>query len=131
MADFISEQLRCRCERKIIAHDETIPGGDGYVGTACSFHADGKTSTALFFENVTQTNDDAAATDSNQTARPSLSIGVTLNFRADANACGRQWTEISITNPGAVDVGTDGVQFALLTTNVYLTHFFGDWVKKC
>ena len=98
-------------------------------------HADGNTSTALIFEQLTRTNDDAGRELTQITLHdPGYPLEATLSvFRADRERdVLEQWTEIIPSRTGSGNVGTNGFnRIALLpATNVYLTHFFGDWAKE-
>jgi alpha-galactosidase len=120
---------------KIPRDNEAYPqAGDGYVWAPALqvVHADGNTSTALNFEDVTQTNetDDITVTRI-QLRDPAYPLEVTLGFRThNANDIIEQWTEIRNQESGEVTLQAMASSSLLLTTNVYLTHFFGDWAKE-
>ncbi|MGD1090035.1 MAG: NPCBM/NEW2 domain-containing protein, partial [Verrucomicrobiota bacterium] len=116
--------------------DESYPqAGDGYIWEPALqvVHADGNTSTALIFEGVTRTNDDTGRELTQiQLQDPAYPLEVTLNFRADHERdVVEQWTEIVHHESGAVTLERMASTALLLpSTNVYLTHFFGDWAKE-
>jgi len=95
-------------------------------------HADGNTSTALLYDGMTRTNESA---DIESTCvhlhDPAYPFEVTLCFRThhDEDVV-EQWVEIRHQEPGPVTLGRMASTSLLLTTNVYLTHFFGDWAKE-
>jgi alpha-galactosidase len=116
--------------------DEAYPqAGDGYIWEPALqvVHADGNTSTALVFDSVTRSND---ATGREQTQiklhDPEYPLAVTIHFRADSERdVLEQWTEIVHHESGLVvleKIASTSLQ--LPATNVYLTHFFGDWAKE-
>lgn len=120
---------------KIQRDDEAYPqAGDGYVWAPALqvVHADGNTSTDLEFEGVTRTNE----TPDIETTRirlhdPAYPLEVTLGFKTHyANDVIEEWTEISNRESGGVTVQAMASSSLLLTTNVWLTHFFGDWAKE-
>jgi len=110
------------------------PAGDGYVWEPALqvVHADGNTSTALLYDGMTRTNESA---DIESTCvhlhDPAYPFEVTLCFRThhDEDVV-EQWVEIRHQEPGPVTLGRMASTSLLLTTNVYLTHFFGDWAKE-
>lgn len=120
---------------KIPRDDEFYPqAGDGYVWEPALqvVHADGNTSTALVYDGVTQTNE----TDDQQFTRihlhdPAYPFEVTLCFRTHPNEdVIEQWAEIHHRESGVVTLKRMASTSLLLGTNVYLTHFFGDWAKE-
>ena len=121
---------------KLLRTDESYPqAGDGYVWEPALqvVHADGNTSTALIFEGVTRTNDDAGRELTQiKLHDPAYPLEVTLNFRADSERdVIEQWTEIVHHEPGPVRLERMASTALLFSpTNVYLTHFFGDWAKE-
>jgi alpha-galactosidase len=116
--------------------DESYPqAGDGWIWEPALqvIHADGNTSTALIFEGVTRTNDDARGELVQiKLHDPAYPLEVVLNFRADHERdLVEQWTEIVHHEPGPVTLERMASTALLLPpTNVYLTHFFGDWAKE-
>ena len=121
---------------KLRRDDECYPqAGDGYVWEPALqvIHADGNTSTALIFEGVTRTNDDVGC-ELTQIKLHDLAypLEVTLNFRADRERdVVEQWTEIVHHESKPVILERMASTALLLPpTNVYLTHFFGDWAKE-
>jgi alpha-galactosidase len=116
--------------------DEAYPQwGDGYIWEPALqvTHADGNTSTDLLYERVTRTNE---ASD-RETVRvnlrdPQYPLEVTLCFRAHFKRdLLEQWTEIRNYERGAVKLDRMASSSLLLSpTNVYLTHFFGDWASE-
>jgi alpha-galactosidase len=121
---------------KLLRTDESYPqAGDGYVWEPALqvVHADGNTSTALIFDGVTRTNDDAGRELTQiKLHDPAYPLEVTLNFRADHERdVVEQWTEIVNHEPETVTLQRMASTALLLPpTNVYLTHFFGDWAKE-
>src|SRR5882724_9143323 len=110
---------------KLQRTDESYPqAGDGYIWEPALqiVHADGNTSTALFFDNVTRTNDDAGRELTQiKLHDPAYPLEVTLNFRADRERdVVEQWTEIVHHESGAVTLERMASSSLLLTTNVYL-----------
>ena len=123
-------------DAKLLRTDESYPqAGDGYIWEPALqvVHADGNTSTALIFDGVTRTNDDAGRDLTQiQLHDPAYPLEVTLHFRADRERdVIEQWTEIVHHESGAVTLERMASTALLLpSTNVYLTHFFGDWAKE-
>jgi alpha-galactosidase len=120
---------------KIPRDFESYPqAGDGYVWEPAlqAVHADGNTSTALIFDGQTQTDDSPDI----QSTRihlhdPAYPFEVTLCYRAHRSEdVIEQWTEITQHEAGVVTLDRMASSSLLLTTNVYLTHFFGDWAKE-
>ena len=108
--------------------------GDGYIWEPAlqAVHADGNTSTALVFDGLTQTNESADCELTRIHLRDSAyPFAVTLCFRThhDEDVI-EEWTEIQHHEPGVVKLKRMASSSLLLTTNVYLTHFFGDWAKE-
>ncbi len=116
--------------------DESYPqAGDGYVWEPALevTHADGNTSTALVFESLMRTNDDAGRELTQiHLHDPAYPLQVTLNFLADPNRdVIEQWTEIVHHEAGPVTLERMASTALLLpSTNVFLTHFFGDWARE-
>jgi alpha-galactosidase len=108
--------------------------GDGYVWEPALqvTHADGNTSTALSYDGFTRTNESADV----ELTRihlhdPAYPFEVTLCLRTHHdNDVVEQWTEIRHHESGDVILKRMASTSLLLTTNVYLTHFFGDWAKE-
>jgi len=121
---------------KLSRTDESYPqAGDGYIWEPALqvVHADGNTSTDLKFENVTQTNDDTGRELTQiKLHDPTYPLEVTLNFRADRERdVIEQWTEIVHHESKPIILERMASTALLLApTNVYLTHFFGDWAKE-
>jgi alpha-galactosidase len=120
---------------KLQRDDEFYPqAGDSYVWEPALqvVHADGNTSTALVYDNITQTNN-SPDTELTQIHLhdPAYPFEVTLCFRThhDEDVI-EQWTEIENHESGVVTLKRMASASLLLTTNVYLTHFFGDWAKE-
>jgi alpha-galactosidase len=120
---------------KLLRDTEFYPqAGDGYVWEPALqvIHADGNTSTALLFDTVTRSNEspDIELTRI-QLRDPAYPFGVALCFRAhhDEDVL-EEWTEIRHQEPQAVTLKRMASTSLLLNTNVYLTHFFGDWAKE-
>lgn len=120
---------------KLMRDQEFYPqAGDGYVWEPAleAVHADGNTSTMLVYDRTEQTNESSDI----QTTRihlhdPAYPFEVTLCFRAhEAEDVIEQWTEIRHDEPGVVTLKRMASTSLLLSTNVYLTHFFGDWAKE-
>jgi alpha-galactosidase len=120
---------------KLQRDDEFYPqAGDGYVWEPALqvIHADGNTSTALVYNGLTQTNESAdIALTRIQLHDPAYPFEVTLCFRThhDEDVI-EEWTEIRHHESGPVTLQRMASTSLLLTTNVYLTHFFGDWGKE-
>jgi alpha-galactosidase len=108
--------------------------GDGYIWEPALqvVHADGNTSTDLRFENVTQTNESPDVTLTKIELRdPAYPLAVTIFFRAHRDEdLIEQWEEIRHQESAPVILERFASSSLLLTTNVWLTHFFGDWAKE-
>jgi len=121
---------------KLQRTDESYPpAGDGYIWEPALqvIHADGNTSTALVFEDITRTNDGAGRELTQiKLHDPAYPLEVTLNFCADRERdVIEQWTSIVHHESGAVTLEHMASTALLLPAkNVYLTHFFGDWAKE-
>lgn len=110
------------------------PAGDGYIWEPALevIHADGNTSTALVFDTLTRTNE---TTDRELTQiqlhDPAYPFEVVVCFRThrDKDVI-EQWTQIRHHEAGGVVLKRMASASLLLTTNVQLTHFFGDWAKE-
>ena len=122
-------------DAKLKRDDECYPqAGDGYVWEPALqvVHADGNTSTALVYYDMTQTNE---SQDMELTQihlhDPAYPFAVTLCFRThhDEDVI-EQWTEIQNHESGVVTLKRMASSSLLFSTNVYLTHFFGDWAKE-
>ena len=120
---------------KLKRDDEMYPqAGDGYVWEPAleMIHADGNTSTALLYDGVTRTNESADI----ELTRirfhdPAYPCEVSVCFRAHRDEdLIEQWVEIRHQESGAVMLKRMASTSLLLTTNVYLTHFFGDWASE-
>jgi len=120
---------------KLQRNDEAYPqAGDGYIWESALqvVHADGNTSTDLQFENVTQTNETADITLAKiQLRDPAYPFEVTIFFRTHRDEdLIEQWETIRHQESAPVILERMASSSLLLTTNVYLTHFFGDWAKE-
>ena len=120
---------------KFSRDDEFYPqAGDGYIWEPALqvVHADGNTSTDLRFENVTQTNESPDITLAKIELRdPAYPFEVAIFLRAHrAEDLIEQWEEIRHQESAPVILEHFASSSLLLTTNVYLTHFFGDWAKE-
>src|SRR6185437_1882340 len=120
---------------KLLRDTEFYPqAGDGYVWEPALqvIHADGNTSTALLFDTVTRSNEspDIELTRI-QLRDPEYPFYVALCFRThhDEDVL-EEWTEIRHEEPQAITLKRMASTSLLLNTNVYLTHFFGDWAKE-
>ncbi len=122
-------------DAKLRRDDEFYPqAGDGYVWEPALqvIHADGNTSTALRFENVSQTNEspdmELTRIQLHDSAYP---LEVTLCFRThNQDDVIEEWTEIRHQEAKPITLERMASTSLLLTTNVSLTHFFGDWAKE-
>lgn len=120
---------------KLRRDEEFYPqAGDGYVWEPAlqAVHADGNTSTALVFDGLTQTNESTGRELTRIRLHDSAyPFEVTLCFRThhDEDVM-EEWTEIRHQESGVVKLKRMASTSLLLTTNVYLTHFFGDWAKE-
>ena len=113
--------------------DESYPqAGDGYIWEPALevTHADGNTSTALKYQGVTRTNLPAGI----ELVRiklgdPAYPFEVALCFRVHRDRdVVEQWTEIRHRERGPVTLGhMASTSLLLAPTNLYLTHFFGDF----
>jgi alpha-galactosidase len=122
--------------KKFRRAEESYPqAGDGYIWEPALQvdHADGNTSTALVYEGITRSNDGAGRELIRARLHdPAYPLEVTLNFLADGDRdIIEQWVEIVHHESGPVTLGRMASTALLLpSTNVYLTHFFGDWAKE-
>jgi alpha-galactosidase len=116
--------------------DEAYPqAGDGYVWEPALqvTHADGNSSTALRYDGLTRTNE---ARDREliriKLRDPAYPFGVTLCFRVHRDReIVEQWTEIRHEERGEVTLERMASScFPFNPTNLYLTHFFGDWAAE-
>ena len=120
---------------KPLRTDESYPqAGDGYVWEPAleAVHTDGNTSTALRYDGRETTNESPDITVTRIHLRDAAyPFEVTLCFRAhnDEDVI-EQWTEIHHHEGGIVTLQRMASTSLLLSTNVYLTHFFGDWAKE-
>jgi alpha-galactosidase len=108
--------------------------GDGYIWEPAlqAVHADGNTSTDLQFESVARTNDGTGLELLRiQLRDPAYPFAVALCFRAhhDEDLI-EQWAEIRHQEDGPVTLERMDSTALLLPTNIYLTHFFGDWANE-
>jgi alpha-galactosidase len=108
--------------------------GDGYVWEPALqlVHSDGNTSTDLLYDGLTHTNESADIELTRVHLRdPAYALNVTLCFRTHRNEdLIEEWTGIQNQESGAVTLKRMASTSLLLGTNVYLTHFFGDWAKE-
>jgi alpha-galactosidase len=96
-------------------------------------HADGNTSTSLVFAGVTRANDDSGRQLTQiQLHDPAYPLTVTLHFLADGERdVIEQWVTIVQHESGPVTLERmASTSLRLPSTNIYLTHFFGDWSKE-
>jgi alpha-galactosidase len=121
---------------KLQRTDESYPqAGDGYIWEPALqvVHADGNTSTALFFDSTTRTNEVAGRELLRIKLRdPAYPFEATLCFRAhhDRDVI-EQWTEIRHQESGPVKLERMASSALLLNpTNLHLLHFFGDWAGE-
>lgn len=120
---------------KLLRDQEFYPqAGDGYVWEPAlqAVHADGNTSTALIYDGIEQTNQSPEiAVTRVRLHDPAYPFQVTLCFRAHSNDdVIEEWTEIRHQERGIVTLQRMASTSLLLGTNVFLTHFFGDWSKE-
>ncbi|MES1180554.1 MAG: alpha-galactosidase [Verrucomicrobiota bacterium] len=120
---------------KLSRDDEFYPqAGDGYIWEPALqvVHADGNTSTDLHFENVTQTNESPDIELTQIKLRdPAYPFEVAIFLRAHRDEdLIEQWAEIRHQESAPVVLERMDSSSLLLTTDVYLTHFFGDWAKE-
>ena len=120
---------------KLLRSSEAYPqAGDGYIWDPALqiVHADGNTSTALQYDNLSRSHDDTGRELIRvQLHDPDYPLQVTLCFRVDAGRdVVEQWTEITHHESAPVILEHMASSALLLSTNVYLTHFFGDWAKE-
>lgn len=121
--------------KKLLRDDEFYPqAGDGYTWEPALqiVHADGNTSTALVFDDVTRSNEspdiESIRIRLHDSAYP---CNVTLCFRTHRDEdLLEQWVEIQHHEPRAVTLKRMASTSLLLKDNVFLTHFFGDWAKE-
>jgi len=116
--------------------DELYPqAGDGYFWepALAVTHADGNTSTALQYESMTRTNETEAIELTRIHLRdPSYPFEVDLCFRTHRHEdVVEQWAEIRHEEAKPVTLERMASTSLLLSpTNLYLLHFFGDWVNE-
>ncbi len=115
--------------------DEAFPqAGDGYIWEPALelVHADGNTSTTLAFDGVTRTN----VSPDIELVRihlhdPAYPCQVFVCFRAHhSQDVLEEWIEVLHQEPGQVLLKRISSTSLLFGTNVFLTHFFGDWAKE-
>lgn len=120
---------------KLPRWDEAYPqAGDGYIWEPALqvVHADGNTSTSLQYAGITHTNEAAGRELTRIKLRdPAYPFEVTLCFRThrDRDVI-EQWTEIIHHESRPVTLERMASASLLFSTNLYLTHFFGDWAKE-
>jgi alpha-galactosidase len=118
-----------------VRDDEFYPqAGDGYVWEPALqvTHADGNTSTALVFDNLTQSNETGDITATRIRLHDSAyPFNVTLCFKThhDEDVI-EQWIELDHAEKGAVTLQRVESSSLLLGGDVYLTHFFGDFTTE-
>jgi alpha-galactosidase len=128
--------LGAEADGKLKRPDEAYPqAGDGYVWEPALqvVHADGNTSTALICDSVVQTDESADIKLTRiQLHDAAYPFEVALCFRAhhDEDVI-EQWAEIRHHESGDVILEHMASTSLLLATNVYLTHFIGDWRRRC
>ncbi|HXC35317.1 MAG TPA: glycoside hydrolase family 36 N-terminal domain-containing protein, partial [Candidatus Acidoferrales bacterium] len=122
-------------DTKLLRDQEFYPqAGDGYIWEPAleAVHADGNTSTALVYGGTDETNE---SPDIKVTRihlhDPAYPFEVTLCFRThyDEDVI-EQWTEIRHHEHGIVTLQRMASTSLLFSTDVFLTHFFGDWSKE-
>ncbi|MBW8864227.1 MAG: alpha-galactosidase [Verrucomicrobia bacterium] len=121
--------------QKIPRDAECYPqAGDGYIWEPALqlVHADGNTSTKLVYDGFTSTNLSADARQTRiQLHDPAYAFAADLCFVTHAgNDVMEQWVELQNHESSDVIVKRMASSSLLLSTNVYLTHFFGDWAKE-
>ncbi len=121
---------------KFTRADEAFPqAGDGYIWEPALqvVHADGNTSTDLQYQGLTRTNE---APDRElvriQLRDPAYPLEVSLCFRVhQSRDVLEQWVEIRHGEPGTITLQQMASSALLLNpTNLYLTHFSGDWAAE-
>ena len=122
--------------KKIQRAEEFYPqAGDGYIWEPALqvIHADGNTSTDLLYQNMTRTNE---APDRElvriELRDPAYPFEVALCFRVhrDRDVI-EEWTEIRQTESGVVKLQRMASSSLLFNpTNLFLTHFYGDWADE-
>ena len=120
---------------KLSRDAESYPqAGDGYVWEPALqvVHADGNTSSALVCDDVTRTQETPELELTRiQMHDPAYPFEVAILFRAHHRTdVVEEWVEIQHHETGAVTLQRMASSSLLLATNVYLTHFFGDWAKE-
>ena len=116
--------------------DEVYPqSGDGYRWEPALqvVHADGNTSTALVYEGISRMNEAAGRELIRIKLRdPAYPFEVALCFRTHRDEdVVEQWTEIRHQESKPVILERMASTALLLSpTNLYLTHFFGDWANE-
>ncbi len=109
--------------------------GDGYIWEPALqvVHADGNTSTALLFDSFTQSNDSTGREQTDLRLHdPAYPLQVTIHFLADKDRdVIEQWEGIEHHESGPITLERMASTALLLpSTNIFLTHFFGDWAKE-
>ena len=120
---------------KLLRSSEAYPqAGDGYIWDPALqiVHADGNTSTALQYDSLTRSHDDTGRELVRvQLHDPAYPLEVALCFRVDADRdVIEQWTEITHHESAPIILEHMASSALLFSTNVCLTHFFGDWAKE-
>jgi alpha-galactosidase len=120
---------------KLTRSSEAYPqAGDGYIWDPALqiVHADGNTSTDLKYDRLTRAHDDTGRELVRvQLHDPAYPLQVALCFRADSDRdVIEQWTEITHQEASPIILERMASSALLLSTNVYLTHFFGDWAYE-
>lgn len=120
---------------KLLRASEAYPqAGDGYIWDPALqiVHADGNTSTALQYDGVSRSHDDTGRELVRvQLHDPAYPLEVVLCFRVDADRdVIEQWAEITHHESAPIILEHMASSALLLSTNVCLTHFFGDWAKE-
>ena len=120
---------------KLARSSEAYPqAGDGYIWDPALqiVHADGNTSTDLKYDRLTRAHDDTGRELVRvQLHDPAYPLQVALCFRADSDRdVIEQWTEITHQEAAPIILERMASSALLLSTNVYLTHFFGDWAYE-
>lgn len=123
-------------EKKLARASEFYPqGGDGYIWEPAlgAVHADGNTSTVLLFKGMVRTNE---APDREvvriELRDPAYPFEVTLCFRTHRERdIIEEWTEIRHGEASPVKLERmASSSFLLMPTNLFLTHFYGDWADE-
>jgi alpha-galactosidase len=116
--------------------DEAYPqSGDGYIWEPALqvTHADGNTSTTLLYKGMTRTNEAPGIEFTRISLRdPAYPFEADLCFRAHRDVdVVEQWVEIRHQESKPVTLERMASSSVLLSpTNLWLTHFFGDWANE-